>query len=390
MKTKRILSVFIIAVLVCGYLPRCKTLSKQSECINNSGAPVILYSKLFNDKSNWKVIKKDSLANSGHIKIKDEIWLMHFLHWWSLDEKNSDISIEYTKKLLENLWGMQYSLNGIEGETKINGHQAYYVEGVLRNFVKTRFIVWNCPESKRQFLSDCNINIALKTPDEFLNLQTTDITNSVCCHNSNNKPDNTKLEQRINYEDMNISINLPENWRSEYYIVNPNSIKNRPGYYQNGITKQRGAVWNLLTDSKKEINLIWQKSNNRLSEKYMNIALNKLFNDTLTIMNDTLKYISFYTNISSQNITFKNDFIESTGNFDIVVKLVGRAPVDTSHYLYKAFLWKYEETEYLLVATMVAYNNIWDISFDLAPTENQFNGFINDVVLKSICNHPMK
>ncbi|MCK5134520.1 MAG: DUF3795 domain-containing protein [Bacteroidales bacterium] len=55
----------------------------------------------------------------------------------------------------------------------------------------------------------------------------------------------------------------------------------------------------------------------------------------------------------------------------------------------KTFLWKNRETEYLLFSSMVAYNNMWGISFNLAPTEVQFNSFVEDVVLKSINNHPI-
>jgi len=230
-----------------------------SACKNSTRTPEINYNSL-QQSGNWEVIKKDSSINTGHIKLKDEIWLMHFLHWWPLNETNNKVSIDYTKDLMMNLWGMQFTLTGIEGETEVNGHKAFFVEGTLRDIVKTRFIVWNCHETNRQFLSDCNINTSLNTPQDLLNLQVNDITNSVCCHKMENSNDNPKLPQQINYKDQNITINIPENWRSDLYFISINPDIKSPGYYANGVTEEEGVILNLLTDSHKEIDLIWKKS----------------------------------------------------------------------------------------------------------------------------------
>jgi len=39
---------------------------------------------------------------------------------------------------------------------------------------------------------------------------------------------------------------------------------------------------------------------------------------------------------------------------------------------------------------MVAHNNIWGISIDLAPSDEQFSNFINEIVLKNINIHPIQ
>jgi hypothetical protein len=376
MKTKKLFTIFISCLIIL------------SACNNSIRTPEIDYKSL-SKSGNWEVIKNDSSVNTGHIKLKDEIWLMHFLHWWPLNDSNNEISIDYTKNLLMNLWGMQFTLTGTEGETKVNGHKAFFIEGTLRNVVKTRFIVWNCYESNRQFLSDCNINISLKTQDDLLDLQVNNITNSICCHEMEIKNQNSKLPQQINYKDQNIVLNIPANWRSDLFLVSANDDEKTPGHYLNGVTEKQGAIWNLLTDSQKEINLIWKKSTDKLSVNSFNAALNSFFNDTLIKMQDTLKFRSYFRNTNSVNIIDKEGYIEGSGNFEIITEIENYAPIDTSFYHYKAFLWKNEETEYLLFSSMVAYNNMWGISFDLAPTELQFNSFVKDVVLKNINNHPI-
>lgn len=359
-----------------------------SACNNGRNISVVDFESL-SESGNWKVIKQDSTEYTGQIKLKAEKMLMHFLHWWPLNENNNEISTEHTKDLLLNLWGMQFDLTGVEGETKINGHQAFFVEGNLRNVVKTRFIVWNCPQSNRQFLSDCNINISLSTPQHLLNLQVNDITNSVCCHKTEDPVQNPKLPQHINYEDQNITLDLPESWRSSLFFVSTDSNEKGPGYYANGVTEKEGAIWSLVTDTQKEINLTWKKSSAQISEDNFQKALSNVFNDTIIIMQDTLKYRFYCADTNSQNIKVNERYIENSGSFDLITDIESYAPIDTSHYQYKAFIWKNNETEYFLFASMVAYNNMWGIPFDLAPTELQFNNFVRDEVLKNITNHPI-
>jgi len=338
----------------------------------------------------WQVIKNDSTEISGHIKLENKIWLMHFLHWWPLNEDRKEISTAYSENLLLNLWGMPYVLTGIKGETQVNGHPAYYVEGVFRDIVKTRFIVWNCPETNRQFLSDCNINISLNTPEELFDLQVNDITASICCHKTGEAANYPQLAEHINYEKENVAFNIPSNWRSEFYIVNPHSDKNIPGHFRNGISQNHGAIWSLITDSEKEINFIWEKDGNKLSSEYFNKALLHFFSDTIISKKDTLRYRLVYKNLEPLSPREENGFFECSGSYDMITDIVGYMPIDTSNYQYKAFLWENDETKYLLIASMVAYKNMWGVPFDLAPTINQFEEYLNKEVLQNITDHPIK
>ena len=365
------ISIFLVAIMSCG---------------NKTANPVIDYSNL-SKSGNWEIIQRDSSLFEGHIKLKNEIWLMNFLHWWPLTKSNSNISSEYAKNLLMNLWGMQFNLTGAEGETKVNGHQAFWIEGKLGEVVKTRFIVWNCPESKRQFLSDCNINISLKTPDTLLILQSDDITNSVCCHHNNNKTNNPRLPQQIEYKDQNITLNIPENWRSNLYYVNSDTTIKTPGHYLNGCTEKQGSLWNLLSESQKEINLIWKNNDEISMESSSTALLENYFADTVFAMQDTFRLFSYYTHLNPLTFIGQKGYMKNSGFFDMVTEVENYYPIDTSRYRYQSFFWRGNNADYLLLASMVAYDNFWGIPFDLAPTEEQFKDFINNDVLKNISSH---
>ncbi len=341
------------------------------------------------ERGGWEIVKVDSTNSSGMIKLKKEIWLMNFLHWRKLSNKNENISVKYVKHLMNSLWGMQFTLTGTEGTTTINGHPAYYVDGKLKEIVKTRFIVWNCPESGRQFISDCNINIARNTPERLFNLQTDEIANTICCHGSKTHGKNKNLPQFVEYENENVSFDLPDNWRSNRFIVNPNSDKDKPGHYPDGMTKYRGTVWNLLSDSEKEITFVWNVSSNNISYNRFERALHEYYSDTTTTESNDVKYISYYSNIKFLKMKKQDRHLEFSGAYDIITEKEDGNPIDTTHYTYKAFNWQLNGTEYLLSASVVAYNNVWGIPVDLAPTGAQLNEFINGEVLSTVTNNPV-
>lgn len=375
MKSKYIYILIVAAVLVLLIIT----------CNKKSNTSTINYRYLSENK-NWIITRTDSTENSGHITLKKKAWMMHFIHWWSLTEEKKKLSVEYARYLLKSLWGMPFTLTGEEGTMKINGHTAYFVDGIYSNIVKTRFIVWNCHESGRQFLSDCNINISLNTPNELFELQVKDITKSISCHDTEKFVNNPKIPKHLVYKDENITFNIPSNYRSDFYIVNPNSDKKIPGHYENGLSQKRGVIWNLMTDSEKEINFIWQKSKQFLSESLFRKKLQIFFSDTTFTKQDSIVIQLFTSNHNIRNITKKNKYYECTGEYNVITKIRGSNPIDTSHYIYKAFFWKENENEHLLLASMVAHDNIWGIPFDLKPSSEQFNKFIEEQMLNNLIN----
>ena len=137
---------------------------------------IVDINKLKKTDPTWEIVKTYSEKTSGRITYKSQKWLMYFIHWRELNDDNKNISVEYATHLLKTLWGMSFKFTDNSGECAVNGHQAYFAEATISDMIKTRFIVWNCNESNRQFIADCNINLAAKTPENLFELQCERIT----------------------------------------------------------------------------------------------------------------------------------------------------------------------------------------------------------------------
>ncbi len=348
--------------------------------------PTFNYKQL-SKADNWQISCLDSTSHSGHMRLSSRKWLMHFLHWWPLTHENKDISVEHATRLLQSLWGMQFTLTGKSGKCEVNGHPAYYVEGQLGEAVKTRFIIWKCSQTNRQFLSDCNINIALKTPEDLLNLQAKEITNSIQCHGKANRTAINKLPKAVIYDSLSISFRLPGNWHSDLFIVNDSSEKEAPGHFKHGVNENNGVIWNLLTNSEKQADLIWRRNNEPLTEGKFKKLLLELFQDTSLGFQNNLQFYSYFQNIETFEINSSDECLYAEGGYDKVSGVAGQAPMDTSHYKMKAFCWKVDDFEYYMIASMVAHNNFWGIPVDLYPSEKEFDSFLKTITAK-IANIP--
>lgn len=333
----------------------------------------------FSVDNNWQINKQDSSLNAGNITLSSKVWLMHFLHWWPLTDSSENLSLAYATELLKTLWGMQFTLTENKGECRVNGHRAYYVEGQLGNVVKTRFIVWNCPESGRQFVSDCNINLALNTPEEYFKVQVQDITQSIHCHAPYEERKTEKLSHFIAYDTLGIHFQLPQFWHSDLYVVSENSDRKMPGYFKDGLNRKNGVIWNLITDSEKKVNLVWKQISAKLTSESFASDLRSFYQDTLHTVQDTFEISFYHENANLSAIDSLDAYFECDGEYDQVTEIKGIGVYDTSHYVFHAFSWQEENISYLLTAAMVAHDNFWGIPIDLVPGRDQFESFLDEL-----------
>lgn len=339
---------------------------------------------------NWTVIIDESEVQDNRISYRNQKWLMYFIHWRELTSKNKNISIEYADSLLHNLWRMNFGPTKNSGECFVNGHKAYFAETTLRSSIRTRFIVWNCEETQRQFIADCNINLMMHTPEKYFKLQCDEITPNFSCHHSENIK-KSNLEQKVSYEHLNINFNLPENWRSEEFLVKKDTTKHIPGYYINGVSEKEGSLWNLLTDSEKQIDLAWiERSDQELSNTTLNKFVEIFERDTIVEIQNSLKISSIYSNFNFKNITREKDIIQGEGTFDIIVNIPAYKSTDTTQYVQKFFLWNKQNTTYFMLASIIAYQEVMGLPIDLSPAEELFNKFEYDCVLKVINDNNLK
>ncbi|MBN2134121.1 MAG: hypothetical protein JW737_00170 [Acidobacteria bacterium] len=320
----------------------------------------------------WEILENLSDANGGSLKIMGQHWLMYFLHWQPLTpELEKSLSPEYVRKRLLNFWGpnMPFELTGNEGEITINGHKAYWVEGTIyKKTVKTRFIIWNCPESGRQFIADTNVNKRLETPDEFLLLQT-DMTKTIGCHGEVSAHLNKTLDSEYKSDSLKISFLKPSIWSTGIYEDKK--------WYPDGVNSQKGSLWTLPTGSEK-------------------LVIKKWKNDKLPITTETLK--QFISELEKEKINYRKvmeirlenfrvekvvppdeNTFTATGKFSMVSTYQGEA--GSEDFFFTAYLWYDDEKTVFLMTGMVDRKDFWEKPVDLTPTAAQIEEF-NNAVLK--------
>ncbi|MGB2804053.1 MAG: hypothetical protein WBD64_04050 [Candidatus Zixiibacteriota bacterium] len=344
----------LVACLLSGYCARTSRELIDLEGLRSSGDD--------------RTVRQDTLPDGGVIRLHHDKWLMYFLHWRPLTEERKGLSAEYVRNLMLNFWGpnMPFTLSESVGEMEVAGHRAYSVDGTIYDgAIKSRFIVWNCPETKRQLIADCNINVGKGTSPELLELQN-DITLSVSCHGAANVQKHPGLNQLYVSKMFNLSFRTPETWRTEEYWDS--------GWYPSGMTPTNGTLWTLLTDSEKYVELRWENKRSELSTGLFNRFIERIESDSV-VSGTTLRI----TDIKLRGTIAKKECIVGHGNFKYNLRAGDREEIKP--FRFSAFLWNRGEKTYFLLAGMISLQQFWGISPNLSPTDETFNRFVQDEVL---------
>ena len=337
-----------------------------THCATDIDEPIDLKA-LRSSGDDWTV-KRDTLPDGGIIRLHHDKWLMYFMHWRPLTEEREQLSSEYVRNLMLNFWGPDtpFTLSENVGEMEVAGHKAYFVDGTTSDgTVKSRFIVWNCPETKRQLIADCNINVGKGTSLKLLELQN-DITLSVSCHGAANVQKHRLLNHLYVSKMHNLSFRTPENWRTSEYWDSQ--------WYPGGMTPTNGTLWTLLTDSEKYVELRWDNKRSELSTGLFNRFIERIESDSV-VSESTLRI----TDIKIRGTIAKKECIIGHGNFKYNLRAGDRE--EAKPFRFSAFLWNSGEKTYFLLAGMVALQQFWGISPNLSPTDETFNKFVHDEVL---------
>ncbi|MCP4708795.1 MAG: hypothetical protein GY869_09235, partial [Planctomycetes bacterium] len=186
--------------------------------------------------TDWAIVEADTIAAAGSVTLTADMWAMYFLHWRPLTPEREKLSPEYVRDLLLNFWGpeMPFTLSDNDGETTVAGHPAHYIDGTIYDGkIHTRFIVWNCPETRRQLIADCNYNASMGTPRKFLNLQF-DFTASLACHPQAPVQTFASLTKKSDWPQYNLSFYTTDDWRSHEF--------NAPQWFPEGLNDTNGTL----------------------------------------------------------------------------------------------------------------------------------------------------
>jgi len=328
--------------------------------------------RLSRQGENWKIIDQKGNPQEGSLNLHHSKWLMYFLHWRPLEEERREVSLEDARKLLLSFWGpgMPFTLTGNEGQLTVSGHPACFVEGTIYNgAVRTVFIVWNCPQTGRQFIADTNINQARGTPIAFLNLQR-QIALTTCCHGQRISADHPLLTQEIQSDKFNLSFRIPQDWRTREFPS--------PKWFPTGMTPTNGTLWTLPTTSEKHIQLSWNQSDGAPTPEFMNISLEKLRRNPIQLEGLTLNI----KEIRLEDVRFEEGHLIGNGSYTCAAQVGGKEY--EIPYIFKAFLWKDGPRTYFLLASMAALKEMWQIPNDLTPSPEVMDRFVREEVLPAV------
>ncbi len=319
----------------------------------------------------WTVVFQDIETNQGRITLQHDNWLMCFLHWRPLDSANRDLSIEYVQHHLLNFWGpdMPFELTGTSGSVTVAGHDAYFVDGTIyEGAIKTRFVVWNCDQTGRQFTSDCNINKRMGTADDRLELQY-EITRTICCHDGCESNPNEELPQPYSAPEWQVSFQVPSEWRTGVYEDKT--------WFPEGPSQNSASLWTLLTNSQKHVELCWRESNWDDSANIMTGMLDGLLIDT-TAPGIATGIIGYTLN----SIYVSEGKTMTEGSFQMLETVQGERYIDK--YLFMAALKESEGRTSLLLAGLVDMTDVWGRQVNLTPSQETLAAFFENAVVPSV------
>jgi hypothetical protein len=325
----------------------------------------------------WRILFQEVSATNGRLALHQSRWLMYFLHWRPLTEANEALTVDYVRKHMLNFWGqaMNFKLSNIDGEMEVCGHKAIFTEGaVMEGAVRTRFIVWNCPQTTRQFTADCNINLRRKTPPDLLDLQRA-ITLTVCCHDGCPRPQAAAgLTKKYRSDKWNVRFSLPPDWRTADYPS--------PEWFPQGMSARSGSLWTLLTDSQKHLELFWEETSAPPSENMFQSFMQKCLSP-LTAENVTSQIATW--NFGS--LSEKRGLWVGEGTYEYRQKVQNQEVI--TPYRFQGFLWKERGKTYFLLAALVQIKEFWNISNDLSPSDERFQSFVGQEILPNIKGIPI-
>lgn len=336
-----------IIVAVTNYAVSSEALSQNTEFLN---APSPL----------WTLIENSHDEYGGHVRLHKNKWLMNFLHWRPLTSDNKVITPEYVRGQLLNFWGPNmayFTLTGVEGPTMVNGHKAYRVDGLFRDMVATRFIIWNCLETERQYTADLNINLRVETPEVYLGIQEL-MVSTICCHGDCSPKGGTVLPDHVHIPDFNISFDKPEGWKT--------SLFEPENWFPNGADQLSGTLWTLVPDAEKQIDYLWLRRN----EPYLADEIIGEFFD-LFKGKDGLDF----TKLEVEKLETGSGMWLLEGHYKVMKEAdyKDRYLGFSDMFKFKGTLWKEKDDLHLLLVSILQIETVWGIAVDLEPSEKMLD-----------------
>jgi hypothetical protein len=206
--------------------------------------------KLDDEGWTWKPEEIQGTPESGQAVFSDTKWLMYLIHWGPIQKQ--ELTTDYVRDRMLKMWGVPFEFTGQEGHTTMAGHDAVFVEAFgTKHAFRTRFIVWNCPESGREFIADTNYNLVAKTPVEDFEAERRS-ARTLACHDGAPVERFPDLHERFAGNRVGFTFDYPERWflmDSPFYVPFPQ--------YEGIRDENTGSLLLLCSDQNVRVVLQW-------------------------------------------------------------------------------------------------------------------------------------
>lgn len=197
-------------------------------------------------------------ADVAGTRSEGSIWVTHlkmiyyFVHWGPIE--TPEISEEYVRRRIPDLWPSESLHVTLTRAARVAGHRALYAEATpLEAFYRAQFLVWNCPETGRQFIVDMNYNVSYLTPRSELQAQIDATTNTLACHLGAPTSEVPGHVARYDSRRFNLGFAHPLRW---YVFESPFGVQH-PAY--RGVRDESiGSILAWLKDRRVEIGFVWR------------------------------------------------------------------------------------------------------------------------------------
>jgi hypothetical protein len=326
----------------------------------------------------WQVVGRTETAAETTLRLYHDKWLMWFLHWRPLTPERADLTAGYVRDLMLNFWGanMPFDLEGEGGEATVAGHPARYLDGTIYDgMVRTRFVVWNCPETDRQLIADCNINQRMNTPRTLLDLQLA-MTAGVNCHGEEGPAPPPGCERR-EFARFGLSFPAPAHWRTAEFPAAP--------WFPEGQDETNGTLWTLTTEGMKLLIVSRREGAGAPDAEALRAWLSGCAGQELDLGAGGLLVVGepVIAGVESRGAVVSADL-----EAPVVTRGKDGQEQEPETYVCRALGWSDGSCARFLLAGILAHAEVWNRPVDLRPSEETLARFVEDDVLPHVPAFP--
>jgi hypothetical protein len=200
----------------------------------------------------WSEEDISGTPETGSIWVLHEKMIYYFVHWGPIEA--AEITPEYAAERIPSLWPSESLAVQLTRPMSVAGHPAVYAEALpQRQFYRAHFLIWNCPETGRQFIADMNYNVSYRTPRRELQAQIDATTSTLACHEGAPTSQVPGHVARYSEPRFNLTFSHPPRW---YVFESPYGVAHSA--YQGVRDSTIGSVLAWLKDRRVRIGFLWR------------------------------------------------------------------------------------------------------------------------------------